>query len=368
MSTQNRRPVVNNPQAAAKTQGPRQGPKQSPKQGQQGGQQRKTPIRRQIPESAAEVETEIVMENEQINEQTNQPQTTNKPRGGQKGKQAANQQQGQQEQQGQSQNQAQGPKIKRTPKPKIQQAPTPCAGIEEYIAIFSGGNLKTSEFIIVNDKSNPNTYLNYYNKLKAFYDCKFDDTKKLKCDYVIIHNYTDNIMNAFKQFCDEKQDNLSDQIYYYDVKPEDTTDELLSNIHLVHAKNITYLRNKFKTIIETTYGIVNPAFSTHSDRTKISKPRAPKKPKTNNGNTTNIQQSTIIKNDENVEENPTVDVVVDDNAVDSDEVDQFPDSVEVDENGNQITVDEDGNQIVVDEDGNPITDDDNEEVQIEQDQ
>lgn len=359
MSTQNqRRAVVNNPQAA-KTQGPKQGPRQSPKQGQQGGQQRKTPIRRpEVPESAAEVEPEIVMENEQTNEQTNQPQTINKPRGGQRGKQAANQQP-QQEQQGQSQNQAQGPKIKRTPKPKIQQAPTPCAGIEEYIAIFSGGNLKTSEFIVVNDKSNPNTYLNYYNKLKAFYDCKFDDTKKLKCDYVIIHNYTDNIIKAFKEFCDTKQDNLSDQIYYYDVKPEDTTDELLQNIHLIHAKNITYLRNKFKTIIETTYGIVNPAFSTHSDRTKISKPRAPRKPKANNGNTTNIQQSTIIKNDENVEENPTVDVVVNDNAVDSDEVDQFtPDDVEVDEDGNPITVDEDGN---------PITDD-NEEITVEQDQ
>jgi len=127
---------------------------------------------------------------------------------------------------------------------------------ERYLGIFYGGILKTTEFIIVKDeclKYGPNIY---YKKIKSLYENrlnnnnKLEDNTKLKKITGVIFNVKDSdyLYEKFINFCDNPQEGCAEneKIYYQDIN--DMDDEILNNIHLIHSKNLGYIKDILNNI------------------------------------------------------------------------------------------------------------------------
>lgn len=254
-------------------------------------------------------------------------------------------------------------------KPKI-----PPETSERYIGIFYGGILKTTEFIMVKDeccKYGPNIY---YKKIKSLYENrlnnnnKLEDNTKLKKITGVIFSVLDSdyLYEKFINVCDNPQEGCAEneRIYYQDIN--DMDDEILNNIHLIHSKNLSYIKDILNDICATEN--MKKSIKIYPEILRESKPKSKPKviktanPQKSSSRKTNIDEdlpvvkANVIKNNQKINRKP---VAIEDNTEEETNEDELK--------NNKINESDDEVDEINDEDNendeNDENDEDNEEVE-----
>jgi len=141
--------------------------------------------------------------------------------------------------------------------------------LDHFIGIIYGGTLKTGNFILITDENKKFVFLEAFNKLKYIFENKQDDNKNELKGICISNNNSDSF-SKFIEYCNELNNasgrGETDKIFVKDNN-NDGKDDIINYIHLVHAKNCSYLSEVIQMVL------INNKILTKVQRypTKISK-------------------------------------------------------------------------------------------------
>jgi len=241
---------------------------------------------------------------------------------------------------------------------KVSKPRAPSKQSEHFLAIIYGGNLRTTDFIMVKDEDKKYGIEHYFKKLRGIIENNFDDKRILKSTVFYVQNSND-LYNKFIERCQTMPEG-SDTIYCKD-NTDETADEILKNIHLIHGKSVGYIQNIIKNIIDENkmeYSKTNypPTIKSYKPRQpRQSKPVEPQKPTSEKANI-DENDDELPKVSPNVKKNNSkstsntkqkrrpvqVDQNDDDDDDDDDEMGELNDDITNEENENEE--DENGNE------------------------